>query len=67
MKKAELHAVGPHRTEIYFATIALTKEIRDLDGRIIECRFADRQWIFVRQRNDRHHPNGRNAIFSELI
>jgi hypothetical protein len=38
-----------------------------LDGRIIECRFADRQWIFVRQRNDRHHPNGRNAIFSELI
>ncbi|XP_046655756.1 mRNA-capping enzyme-like isoform X2 [Daphnia pulicaria] len=66
LKRAELHAVGAHRSEIYFATIELTKELRNLDGRIIECRFADRQWIFVRQRNDRHHPNGRNAIFNKL-
>ena len=68
MNKAELHAVGyPQRSESFFDTIPLTEEIRGLDDQIIECRYVDRQWVFVRQRNDRLHPNGRNAIFSEFI
>jgi hypothetical protein len=70
MKKAELHAGGayPHmKSEFFFDTVPLTEEIRGLDGHIIECRFVDRQWVFVRQRNDRLHPNGRNTIFSEFI
>ena len=67
MNKAELHAVGyPQRSESFFDTIPLTEEIRGLDDQIIKCRYVDRQWVFVRQRNDRLHPNGRNAIFSEF-
>ena len=58
MNKAELHAVGyPQRSESFFDTIPLTEEIRGLDDQIIECRYVNRQWVFVRQRNDRLHPN----------
>ena len=61
---AELHVVGPNRMEINFASIALTDELRQLNGRIIGCTYVDNQWVFARGRHDREHPNGRIAIES---
>lgn len=43
-------------------TIPLTDEIRKLDGCIIDCRYEDHHWVFVKERLDRNHPNGRNAL-----
>ena len=54
--------VGPGRKEILFATITLTDELKEYHDSIIECRYADHQWIFVRLRGDRKHPNGRRAV-----
>jgi hypothetical protein len=50
--------------EINFASIALTDELRQLNGRIIGCTYVDNQWVFARRRHDREHPNGRIAIES---
>jgi len=38
-------------------SIDLTEELRALDGAIIECRYVDRRWFFVRVRNDCEYPN----------
>ena len=56
--------MGPNRMEINFASIALTDELRQLNGRIIGCTYVDNQWVFARGRHDREHPNGRIAIES---
>ena len=52
---AELHVVGvgPNRMEINFASIALTDELRQLNGRIIGCTYVDNQWVFARGRHDK--------------
>lgn len=61
-EKAELHIVGPGGIEIFYAYMALTDEIRELDDKIIDCDYVNRRWIFKKIRNDRKHPNGRRAI-----
>ena len=58
--------MGPNRMEINFASITLTDELRQLNGRIIGCTYVDNQWVFARGRHDREHPNGRIAIESIL-
>ncbi len=50
-----------------FGSIALTDEIRELDGRIIDCYYVDNQWVFKKLRNDREHPNGRIAVTSKQM
>ncbi|EFX60872.1 hypothetical protein DAPPUDRAFT_275132 [Daphnia pulex] len=44
----------------------MTEEIKKLDGAIIDCRYFDHQWIFIKQRHDRNHPNGRRAITGKM-
>jgi hypothetical protein len=61
-KKAELYVGGPHRQEIKYDDITLTDEIRKLDGCIIDCRYFEHQWIFMKQRLDRNHPNGSRSV-----
>jgi mRNA-capping enzyme len=46
--------------------IRLTDEMKMLDGCIIDCRFFDHQWVFMKQRHDRDHPNGRQAVTGKL-
>jgi len=53
---------GPNKGEKKYASILLTDEMRDKSGSIIECRFVDQNWIFVRERTDRSRPNGRKTI-----
>lgn len=40
-----------------FSTIKITKQIRDLDNAIVECKFENGQWVFMRQRIDKSYPN----------
>ena len=54
--------VGPYRKEVKYDTIALTDDLRELDGEIIDCRYVDHHWIFMKLRKDRKHPNGKRAI-----
>ena len=53
--------------EIFYAPIALTDETRELDGRIIDCRYVDGHWVFRKLRHDRQHPNGLNAVLSTYL
>ena len=59
---------GPTRKEItLFDTIILTEEIRDLDGKIIGCRYIDHNWIFQKVRNDRNYPNRSKVVEGNWI
>jgi mRNA-capping enzyme len=42
-----------------FSCMKATKELRELDNKIIECHYdaAKKQWIFMRQRTDKSFPN----------
>lgn len=58
----DLFVVGPGRIEMKYTTIDLTDDLKKMNGSIIECRYVDHHWIFVRLRNDRKHPNGRRTV-----
>nr|CAH7754788.1 unnamed protein product [Callosobruchus chinensis] len=40
-----------------FARMKYTKALKDLDNKIIECKFEDNQWKFMRERTDKSFPN----------
>lgn len=40
-----------------FAKMKYTKALKDLDNKIIECKFEDNQWKFMRERTDKSFPN----------
>lgn len=40
-----------------FARMKYTKDLKELDNKIIECMFHDNQWKFMRVRNDKSYPN----------
>ncbi|XP_055586524.1 mRNA-capping enzyme [Uranotaenia lowii] len=37
--------------------IKLTKELKELDNKIIECKYENNAWVFMRQRTDKSFPN----------
>jgi mRNA-capping enzyme len=40
-----------------FSTIKVTKSIMNLDEKIIECRWHNNSWDFMRERVDKSYPN----------
>jgi hypothetical protein len=64
--EAELYVGSQDRIEIKYDMIRLTDEMKMLDGCIIDCRYFDHQWIFIKQRHDRNHPNGSRAVMGKL-
>lgn len=40
-----------------FAMMNYTKTLKDLDNKIIECKFENGQWKFMRERTDKSFPN----------
>lgn len=44
-----------------FAKMKYTKALKDLDGKIIECKFEEDQWKFMRERIDKTYPNSYNT------
>ncbi|XP_064483441.1 mRNA-capping enzyme-like [Ornithodoros turicata] len=39
------------------ANIKITKAIKALDKKIIECKYEDKQWVLLRERTDKSFPN----------
>lgn len=39
------------------AQMKVTKELKELDGKIIECSYNGKDWVFMRQRTDKSFPN----------
>lgn len=39
------------------AKIKYTKELKELDGKIIECKLENNAWVFMRERTDKSYPN----------
>ncbi|XP_053687954.1 mRNA-capping enzyme [Sabethes cyaneus] len=54
-KKIALLYVGG--LDIPFGQMKLTKEVSALNNRIIECKFEDNKWVFMRERTDKSFPN----------
>lgn len=54
-----------------FAAMKYTSAMRELDGKIIECKFEDDQWKFMRVRTDKSYPNSYNTakgcLFEVLV
>ncbi|KAJ8865971.1 hypothetical protein PR048_033495 [Dryococelus australis] len=40
-----------------FATLKVNKMIKELDNKIVECKFENNQWVFMRERTDKSFPN----------
>lgn len=43
--------------DVPFAQLKYTKQLKDLDNKIIECKFDNNCWVFMRQRVDKMYPN----------
>ncbi|XP_026737815.1 mRNA-capping enzyme [Trichoplusia ni] len=47
-----------------FSSMKVTKEIKHLDNKIIECTFENGRWVFMRERTDKSYPNSYNTATS---
>lgn len=58
-RKVAFLYVGQHDQP--FAKMKCTKELRELNGKIIECKFESNEWKFMRERTDKSFPNSYNT------
>jgi len=49
-----------------FAKMKLTKQLKELNNKIIECKWEDNQWVFMRERTDKSFPNGYNTAIGVI-
>lgn len=47
--------VGGHSVE--FARMKVNKHMKELNNKIIECKFENNEWVFMRERTDKSFPN----------
>uniref|UniRef100_A0AC35EXB2 mRNA guanylyltransferase n=1 Tax=Panagrolaimus sp. PS1159 TaxID=55785 RepID=A0AC35EXB2_9BILA len=59
----ELYVQG---LEEAFANIAVTENLQQYNGRIIECNFKDNSWHFMRERIDKSQPNSLSTAKSVM-
>lgn len=43
----------------------VTKELKQYDNKIIECKFENNSWVFMRQRIDKSFPNAYSTAMGE--
>lgn len=48
------------------AAIKVTKQLKALDNKIIECKFEDNQWVLLRERTDKSFPNSYNTAMGVM-
>ena len=49
-----------------FSQIKVNKELKELNGKIIECKWEGDQWVFMRERTDKSFPNGYNTAMGVI-
>lgn len=47
--------------DVPFAQMKVNKELKELNNKIVECKWENNQWIFMRERTDKSFPNGFNT------
>lgn len=47
--------------ETPFSQMKYTKAMKDLNGKIIECKYEHNAWVFMRERTDKSFPNSYNT------
>eukprot|EP00088_Acartia_fossae_P066623 TRINITY_DN8270_c0_g1_i2.p1 TRINITY_DN8270_c0_g1~~TRINITY_DN8270_c0_g1_i2.p1 ORF type:complete len:372 (-),score=51.81 TRINITY_DN8270_c0_g1_i2:117-1148(-) len=47
-----------------FSQIKITKELKELNNKIIECKWENNQWVFMRERTDKSFPNAYKTAMS---
>lgn len=53
--------------DVPFARINIKKQFKDLNGKIIECKFENNQWVFMRERTDKSFPNSYSTALGECF
>ncbi|PNF24935.1 mRNA-capping enzyme [Cryptotermes secundus] len=43
--------------DVPFAKMKVNKTLKELHNKIVECRFQDNHWVFMRERTDKSFPN----------
>jgi hypothetical protein len=61
-----LYVGGPKLQFILHDTVELTEELKQANNCIIEMKYVDHQWKFLRIREDRKHPNGIRALTEKM-
>lgn len=49
-----------------YSTIKVSKTIRELDNKIIECRLNNNQWELMRERTDKSYPNSYTTVTGNM-
>jgi len=49
-----------------FSQIKVNKELKEMNGKIIECKWENDQWVFMRERTDKSFPNGFNTAMGVI-
>ena len=44
-----------------FSEMKVKGEVKNMNNKIIECKFENNQWVFMRERTDKSFPNGYNT------
>jgi mRNA-capping enzyme len=50
-----------------FSEMKYTKALKDLNNKIIECKFENNKWIFMRERTDKSYPNAYSTAIGNII
>jgi len=45
-----------------FSRMTYTQDLRQYDGKIIECTFQKGKWRFLRERTDKSYPNAKGML-----
>lgn len=64
-RKRALLFVGSLTTP--FAEMKYSKTLKDLNGKIVECKFENKQWIFMRERTDKSYPNAYTTAMCKFL
>lgn len=49
-----------------FAAMKYTSQLKDLDNKIVECKFENNQWKYMRERTDKSFPNSYTTAKGKL-
>lgn len=50
---------------LFFVFEQVTKDLKQYDNKIIECKFENNSWVFMRQRIDKSFPNAYSTAMGE--
>jgi mRNA-capping enzyme len=50
-----------------FGQMKVNKTLKELNNKIVECKFQDNEWVFMRERTDKSFPNSYSTATGMVI